>query len=278
MTTDLRPLSVGELLDRSFTLYRRQFATFVTIAAIPALVVFAAQLGFGKFVASSANAGSAPEFSSFLVPTVLIGALILSIVFLFVSAASHGALVHAASAVRMDQPTSISQAFASMKGNIARTAGVIFVTYLLASLGFLLLIVPGILLTLRWALVIPCTVLEETGVSDSRSRSTFLTDGCRGRIFLIFLLYFLVMYALIGFVQFPIMALLMVAALKAGSTNPTLPFWYLAAEWGSAFVVSALVTPILLIALTLQYYDGRIRKEALDLQVLMQSAAATSGA
>jgi len=32
---DLRPLSLGELLDRTFFLYRRHFLLFVGIAAIP---------------------------------------------------------------------------------------------------------------------------------------------------------------------------------------------------------------------------------------------------
>ncbi len=32
---DLRPLSLGELLDRTFFLYRRNFLLFVGIAAIP---------------------------------------------------------------------------------------------------------------------------------------------------------------------------------------------------------------------------------------------------
>ena len=33
---DLRPLSLGELLDRTFRLYRNHFALFVGIMAIPA--------------------------------------------------------------------------------------------------------------------------------------------------------------------------------------------------------------------------------------------------
>ena len=32
-TFDLRPLSVGEILDRTFTLYRRHFWLFIGIAA-----------------------------------------------------------------------------------------------------------------------------------------------------------------------------------------------------------------------------------------------------
>ena len=42
---DLRPLSLGELLDRTFFLYRWNFFLFTGIAAIPYSLLFAASLG-----------------------------------------------------------------------------------------------------------------------------------------------------------------------------------------------------------------------------------------
>jgi hypothetical protein len=41
---DLRPLSLGEILDRTFTLYRRNFLLFTGIIAIPQLMVLAFNL------------------------------------------------------------------------------------------------------------------------------------------------------------------------------------------------------------------------------------------
>lgn len=38
---DLRPLSLGEVLDRTFSLYRRHFLLFIGIAAIPHLLTLA---------------------------------------------------------------------------------------------------------------------------------------------------------------------------------------------------------------------------------------------
>ena len=43
MTTALRPLSTGELLDRTFSLYRSHFGLFIGIFALPHLIVFAFQ-------------------------------------------------------------------------------------------------------------------------------------------------------------------------------------------------------------------------------------------
>ena len=47
MSLDLRPLTLGELLDRSFSLYRRHFWLFVGIMALPSLL----GLAFGLLVA-----------------------------------------------------------------------------------------------------------------------------------------------------------------------------------------------------------------------------------
>lgn len=41
---DLRPLSVGEILDRTFTIYRNYFVVFIGISAIPQLLVLALNL------------------------------------------------------------------------------------------------------------------------------------------------------------------------------------------------------------------------------------------
>ena len=43
--SDLRPLSVGEILDRTFSLYRQHFVSIVGIAALPQLAILAINLG-----------------------------------------------------------------------------------------------------------------------------------------------------------------------------------------------------------------------------------------
>ena len=44
MTTELRPLSFGELLDRTFSYYRSHFWVFVGIMAIPQILLVAVAL------------------------------------------------------------------------------------------------------------------------------------------------------------------------------------------------------------------------------------------
>ena len=271
MSNLLRPLSTGELLDRTFSIYRRNFVLFFTIAALPQLLIFGGQLGF---VLASGKTLTATTFGAadglLLVAYVLIGVIVL----VFVTSAAQVATINALASMYMDQPTSIGAAFASIKGKVARTAGVMFVTTFAIGLGFIAFIAPGIILALRWALVLPCTVLEGTGGADSRSRSTFLTEDFRGRIFLIVFLYFVLFYLLSILGVMPLAIGAGIQAARAHSQQ--FPVWYFALSYLVNFGVASLVSPILTIALTLQYFDGRIRKEGYDLQLMM--SAATAGA
>jgi hypothetical protein len=56
--------------------------------------------------------------------------------------------------------------------------------------GLVLLIVPGLILGLGWSVAVPVAVTENRGVFGSIGRSWQLTNGYKGHIFLVFLIYF----------------------------------------------------------------------------------------
>lgn len=56
-------------------------------------------------------------------------------------------------------------------------------------LGFVLLIVPGVILMLMWMVAVPVLVHERRGVFESLGRSAELTAGSKGWLFLLLLLY-----------------------------------------------------------------------------------------
>jgi hypothetical protein len=57
---------------------------------------------------------------------------------------------------------------------------------LLVGLGFIFLIVPGVILALRWSVAGPIVALEGRGIQEAMERSGKLTEGRRGAIFLLF--------------------------------------------------------------------------------------------
>lgn len=77
--------------------------------------------------------------------------------------------------------------------------------------GFLLLIVPGVMMLVAWCVVAPALVSEQTGVMAAFGRSAELTRGNRWRIFGLLLL-FLVLTWIVGILLSP----LSLAAMAAG--------------------------------------------------------------
>ena len=253
MTTILRPLSTSELLDRTFHLYRNNFVVFFAVVAIPQLAVLALQL----FFAGTVLGNSARALGLWILPLSLVGFVCIEV--------SHAATVFAVSNLHLDRPVQIGAAFKAVRGSILRAVGVAFAVSLIAGLGFMLMIVPGIYWALKYGLAIPVTVLEGTGLRGTLSRSANLTKGHRGRIFVTYLLLLVLNLAVNASIQFAFG--LGVPFIRHPQVTFTFRRFALTAL--SGFITTSLVGPLLTIALTLIYYDQRVRKEGFDLQLMM---------
>jgi hypothetical protein len=267
-TAALRPLSLGELLDRTFFLYRRHFLLFVSIIAIPHLVLTAFQ-----FIGVAIN----PRGVGFTTASIL-WTFATFVVYLPVIAASHGTTVIAVSKLHLGQETTIAESFSGVAGRTAWLSWVLLVAGVV--LGFALVfgvIIGGVFLWLGWSLIIPIAVLEDAGLADTLTRSWQLTRGSRGRIFVIGFLFVVLTYMVYILWEFPILAMLGLFArnynLAAG-----LPKWFLIAAPVGTLFTQCLVGPLLTIALALTYYDQKIRKEAFDLQLMMSNLDAAQSA
>jgi Membrane domain of glycerophosphoryl diester phosphodiesterase len=267
MTTSLRPMSLGELLDRSFFLYRKHFTLFVGIIAVPHLAVLAFQL-----MGVALHPGTVAVFGA----VSIVWSLVSIVVYLSAVAASQGATVIAVSKVHLGGNTSVSESFAGVKGRIVSLALIMIGVGIGIGIGFVLLIVPGIIFALMWALAIPVAVLENKGLRDSTSRSAQLTKGNRGRIFMIYFLFVVLTYIVYMLWEIPILAAI---GIFAGGAHPVtaLPVWSQVAFAVGTFLSQCLVGPLLTIALSLVYYDQRVRKEAFDLQLMMSTLDGTPG-
>jgi hypothetical protein len=131
---------------------------------------------------------------------------------------------------------------------------------------FLMATVAAFWWMLRWALAIPASLLEDLKVHRSLKRSAMLTKGARGRIFVMVLLVLAVVTMISYAVQIPMLFLFFLH--KGQLTFATQMF----SSFG-VFLSSSFVIPIWSIALTLFYYDQRIRKEGYDVEWLMEQAA-----
>ena len=155
-------------------------------------------------------------------------------------------------------------------GGVAGSGGFDNVTVIrLVSLS-LVLIVPLIALRwwLAWSLVVPVTVLEGGGLRASMRRSKALTKGCRGRIFLIYLLIGILVAVVSWMIQLPLLAVMGLRSFREANSMSAAAQAIAAA---GVFLSTSLVGALGTIALTLIYYDQRVRKEGFDLQLMMST-------
>jgi membrane-anchored glycerophosphoryl diester phosphodiesterase (GDPDase) len=258
MTNTLRPLTVGELLDRTFFLYRRHFLLFVGIAALPNLIILSFQLF--QLVVAPMSLGGALMTLAWLLVTI--------IVYFVTIAISQGATIIAVSQIQLEREATASGAFAAIRPRIGEIALVILGMGLRILVGFLFFVVPGVYLAIVWSLTIPVVVLEGRGLSAALARSAELTKGHRGRVFIIYFLLLVLVYVVTILVQIPLMTAIAITSgsISAGELPPSAEI-ILAL---SNFVMTSLVSPIVTIALSLVYYDERVRKEAFDLHHMLE--------
>jgi hypothetical protein len=262
MATLLRPMSTGELLDRTFFLYRKHFTLFVGIIALPYLILLAMQLG------QVVLAGSGMVISR------LVWTLIAIVMYLVALSAAYAASVVAVSAVHLERPISIGAAFSSIKGTLLKVMGIMMAVGIGVAVGFVLLIIPGILLALGWSLAIPVAVIEGKSLNGATARSWALTKGDRGRIFVVFFLFFVLIYIVMLLFQ---VTLLIGIGMSHVAARTAIPRWFLVLTPVATFMAECLVGPLATIALTLIYYDERVKKEGFDLQFMMHSLQGPTG-
>src|SRR5580700_3398784 len=252
---ELRPLSLGEILDRTFTLYRRHFLVFIGISGIPQLIVLAFNLA-RQFM--GANLGPTSIASNAILMLVSLLAAVFAYLF------AQGGTILAISDLYLGRPASIGGSLRRVAGELAPLFGVIALNGLAIAGATILLVIPGIYIACRLLICVPAALIEGRGPRESLSRSFDLTRDNAGRGFLILLLSVVVTYAALILFALPFGI-----PLAASIGNPgMLLFWASMVQVGST-VATVLVRPVLLIATSIFYYDLRVRKEAFDIQFMM---------
>jgi membrane-anchored glycerophosphoryl diester phosphodiesterase (GDPDase) len=256
---ELRPRTLGEILDRTFSLYRRNFVLFMGIVGIPHLLMLAFSLA-QLAVQGNVNVFAVGSLSSTWYVLFLVGLIVGIIAYLF----SQGGTIFAVSQIYLGRPVTISEALGHVWGNLGFLFGVVVLNSLAVAGATLLLIIPGIYVGCRLLVCVPAAVIEEKGPRESLSRSWDLTRDFTGRAFMIFLFYLAIAIAAGMLFSAPFTIGFMV-----NLKDPAVSRIWLALNQVSSTIGGVLTTPLLLIATSIFYYDLRVRKEAFDLQLMM---------
>ncbi len=311
MNEPLHPLTLAEILDRTAQLYRSRFLVFMGIGAIPAGTVFVFAAGvFAFFTWMGSNARHGAAIADVLVWAFLTLLLVLAIpACLGASALGDAAMSDAAARAFLGEKITIRNAYKAtwkrgwryvglytLQGLVV--VGAPTVVFLMATIGmvaakvsgvrsndnsplfagllFLVLLVLSVFavwMLLRLCLAFPVCVVEQAPAWGALKRGVSLSQGTRGRIFLLYVLGVFLSQILAWCVTFPVLlAIAFLPGLQGQAHAQTVGMVALFATYGSFFAVKALTKPIYGIALTVFYFDQRIRKEGFDIEWMMQQA------
>ena len=268
----LRPLEVGDLLDETFRIYRRHFLLFAGISVILAIPSAGLQgysfFAIFNYLFSSSNAGQLPDFNTLLPSLVALG--IGYLVSILLAPFGYGAVIYAACESALGHPVTVVGA---LRAVLRRYFAILGYVLLIGLMGIVLCLVPlWIWIWVGWVAVLPVMFVENAGLGAAMGRSWHLVEGRWWRTFLILLLVAILWYfARVALEAFIGLANTLISVVATS-------YVVLAVAQGAAIIVSALVNPVVQIAIVLIYFDLRVRREALDLFQLAQNVSSTQPA
>lgn len=167
-----RGLDIGKVLTDGLAVAAHNFGPFFLLALVlqgipSALIAYGQLLGrpFGVFVVLGGLAS------------------------LVTAPMMQGALITGAMDDLEGRPVSMNECLAAGRRHWLRLLGVDILVGLGVGIGLMLLVVPGVLLALRWAVSTPLVVLEDRGIQQAMGRSAALTENRRWSIFLLGLIF-----------------------------------------------------------------------------------------
>ena len=311
METTLRPLTLGEILDRTAELYRSNFLLLAGISSVYAgilLVLSLVQIG-------AQQGARALHMNTGLIVVSVIGLVVLGLIIFVVGGLSIAANTRAVGWLHLGEPASIRAAYRAILPRTGRYLWLMTVTYFRAWF-------PCVLIYAAYAALL----LSMSGRRDCLRRMRRHSDPQMMIVFLASTVAFL--FLLLGFLVYGILMSLRYAlavpactvenlkALQAirrsiqlskgsrgrifmlgllaliiqlGLTGLTqgffimvgiknkgvIPVWMSVVQQLLAFLTNTFVQPIYATGFTLFYYDQRVRKEGYDIEHMMQSVGMT---
>jgi hypothetical protein len=295
----LQPLNLGELLDRMFSLYRKNFLLFFGIMLLPSLLAMASGILMAVFrspMVAPPRPG-ATALSPAIIGSAMGGFMVAMVAYWIVYAIALGASTFAVADVYLGRTATIAASYRRIRGRIWRLLWLMFLVALRVFGVFMLLMLvfalfipllggrgPGagiilglvmlvllpvafgltVWLMLRYSICIPSMVLEDLRAGQAIRRSAQLMKGNYLRCFLLLLLTVVITYVSLMIFQGPFYIAMFLA-----EHHGQVAIWLLSLSSVFGALGGALSAPLIMIGLVLLYYDIRVRKEAFDLQLMM---------
>lgn len=244
----LRPMSLGEVLDTAFGIYRQLFVPLLVVSILTQSI----PLAIGLFVEAAGGLSQQPGLWTLGLGLTLVLGSVGSAASTFLIAETY-----------LGSTLPVGEAFLRSTPYMGRLIGTSLLASLMMGVGFLFLVIPGIIIACGLLLTPAALVLEDIpGGTAAMGRSWALTKGERGKIF-----GALLVAVILLFIPGVAIGAFVVASSTGDMTEATIKLL-------SQLVVSVLqilVYPFFYALTTVLYYDMRVRKEGFDLEMLATS-------
>jgi hypothetical protein len=308
MTLTLRPMSLSEILDSTFEIFRSNLAAFIVLSALPALAMMSLEVA-NQFWWRLLPDSFGPRVFLWFTPQILLYQLVLTQIGILLNILFWPAFALVVSKFVSGERTGAASALAACRLRWSSWLGLGFANWLaallfpelvmailLAGTAYLLFEVLGLdpgpsqlgprvflaSLVIGWCLFqwlsagfslsVPVWMLEKTKIRAALRRGWRISKSSRFSLFFARMMP-LIVGRILTFAGTTSVFFLMYAALKH---TAYWPYAYRRALDGASifisFVVATVVGPIFPIALTLIYYDQRIRLEGYDIERLIEAS------
>jgi hypothetical protein len=318
MESNLRPLTLGEILDRTAQLYRENFLLFAGIFSVYAgvgLVLNLLLIGLGILLKAVHMADAQVWI------TLAAGGVEMLFLFLLFGAAV-AAISRAVAWVNLGEPATIRGAYASVLPRLSRYLWLMFITALIVYLPIALLYGGYFGTLMVWGkvnLLHPDPAAQQAAMSNPQNAGVFLAASLAFVLLLFPFGFYTVLMSLRYALALPACVVenlkaraairrgidlskgsrgrifvlgLLIGAIKIGLVLVTQMFVFIAAFKNHgvlgpglsavsqiiAFFTNTFLGPIWATGVTLFYYDQRVRKEGFDIEWMMQAAGMTAPA
>jgi hypothetical protein len=255
----MRPLSVGDIVDEAIRLYRRHFRLYLVVAAAVVVPAGIVELLLVIVTETSDDLGLSVAGTALSTIVSLVAYLVLI-----------PTMVVVASESWFGRELTVQEAFDRGWERFGAVVGLtVIVGAALFGMAITIIGIPfAVFFGVGWALAFPALVLERVGIRGAMGRSRDLVRGYWWRV--------LGIGILISIIQSIISAFFTIPAMIFGAStfwmDPTgeLPLTAAVLSTIGGAAGRIFTTPITFCSWVLLYYDQRIRKEGLDIELALR--------
>lgn len=281
-TPTIRPMTLGEILDKAIRLYRQNFLKFIGIFAIPyiPMVILSMLMTLGSvFITQPAflESNNPDTMLGFGLATIAVAFISVIMNVIFVSGFGTAALTRAIANNYIEKPIGILDSYRAIKGSVWKLIGSLLLGMLLVFFLVLWSAIPlvgwfsgpGIVVFLSFIVIpflAPIAVLENLSVSKTLRRAWDL-----GRSRFWWLMGYAIILALLGQLIITGPTYLITGILTAIFSSLSQISFEIQTALTSilpnlfSLILGLLYTPLQITMMTVVYFDLRARNEGLDL-------------